>query len=92
VPLQEPHFPNILPSQNEHLKDPFLPVPLQKEHVKLEVPEPRQVPHILGPPEGGAEVPTCPDPPQKPHLLNILPSQNEHLNPPFLPDPLQKEH
>ena len=45
VPLQEKHLPNILPLQNEHLKLPFLPVPLQKEQARREVPDPPQAPH-----------------------------------------------
>ena len=44
MPLQLPHFPNIFPLQKEHLNPPLLPEPLQKEQVKLEVPEPEQVP------------------------------------------------
>jgi hypothetical protein len=35
----------MLPSQNEHLKPPFLPVPLQEEQVSSEVPDPPQAPH-----------------------------------------------
>jgi hypothetical protein len=38
---------NIFPSQNEHLKFPFFPVPLQNEQVKLEVPAPLQELHTF---------------------------------------------
>jgi hypothetical protein len=86
---------NIFPSQKEHLKFPFLPVPLQKEHVKFEVPDPLQEPHTAGgcpPPEPGAVAePVCPVPLQEKHLPNIFPLQKEHLKEPLLPVPLQKE-
>jgi hypothetical protein len=86
---------NIFPLQNEHLNPPFLPLPLQKEQGKLEVPEPRHVPHSRA--AGGAGTPGLPPealspvPLQLEHLLNIFPLQNEHLKGPFLPVPLQKE-
>ena len=88
---------NIFPSQNEHLKFPFLPVPLQKEQVKFAVPAPLQEAHTCaggGAPEpgcGGGVGAVCPVPLQEKHLPNIRPLQNEHLKPPFLPVPLQKE-
>ncbi|RFC42329.1 MAG: hypothetical protein DVB28_001945 [Verrucomicrobia bacterium] len=88
-------MPNIFPLQKEHLKPPLFPLPLQKEHEKLEVPEPRQVPHSCA--AGGAGTPgrlpdeVWPLPPQLPHLLNIFPLQKEHLKAPLFPLPLQNE-
>jgi hypothetical protein len=77
------------------LKFPFLPVPLQKEQVKFEVPEPLQEPHTAWggtPPEPGAVAePACPVPLQEKHFPNIFPLQKEHLKEPLLPVPLQKE-
>lgn len=86
-------MPNIFPSQNPHLKPPFLPVPLQKEQAKLEVPEPLQLEQVLGTDWGGVEGPSAnrPEPAHTPHLPNIFPSQKAHLSPLFLPVPLQKE-
>jgi hypothetical protein len=89
--LQPKHFENILPSQKEHLNEPFLPVPLQKEQVKFDVPEPlHETQRFAGGPSPGA-FPTCPVPLQEPHFPNIRPLQKEHLKDPFFPEPLQKE-
>ena len=95
MPLQREHLLNIFPLQKEHLNPPFFPLPLQKEHEKLLVPEPRQVPHSRA--AGGAGTPGLPPdavwpvPLQLPHLPNIFPLQKEHLKGPLLPEPLQKE-
>lgn len=45
MPLHELHFWNPLPLQNEHLKPPDLPVPLQGEQSKGPVPDPLQEEH-----------------------------------------------
>jgi len=91
--LQAAHLPNIFPSQKAHFSPLFLPVPLQKEQIKLEVPKPLQLEQALGSDWGGGEKTPAdwPEPEQAPHLPNIFPSQKAHFSPLFLPVPLQKE-
>jgi hypothetical protein len=75
------------------LKFPLFPVPLQKKHMELDVPEPRHDAHSRFGGCGDAPGPedaNRPDPPQLLHRPNIFPSQKLHLKLPLFPVPLQK--